>query len=1201
MGKISIDLSSIKAAGIYTIEIDESQREITNPTSLRLLTGFNNKGPFNRPVFMQYESERQRIFGDIDNRLEQKGCFFNRMAQTMLRNGPVLALNLLKVDDSIEGPDQVNYAALSLDAGAPNPQVNPSGEQYGEYDYMNNDRFHKLLYPNYYDENKTIPYVGKTPYSSLFDRSKFWIPSKENLQAVASNGLNVEDTITFEHSNLINFANVGTDEISILVFKPEGLKGYDITAKEWWGGNQNIPYGWIRPSDYISDYFIRVVAVKGNWTNYQVLAHDPIWGKYFDENGIIKSKVGQFCAAEGITFIGSWTGTIIPDFIDKKGNYLYIQNKINANTERTGILMSINEDAFQIINYDKNGIDNETGNLTGKGTWIYDLDFNAEGDSELGEGEISNSGFLVDMVGHNLSKGIPSEKQYVKLGTELTGKDYTSIFTKDSSIDSIVYLGFDTSNYGDSLQANSSTALVRMQKYENTDPLYAYVLIDASTKNVVRPISGGKEAYIVDASSALADNTSTSATAISKDNITATLYAHKDVKLSYNTTLDTSIDKTQIPSKVENVYYKKVPIKQDTNDNFVYQDVSIPYGVYAGYNKDKKILELYQVVGTTNKEYATVNTIGQIDYTNKGTKDFDGTDSSVLDNAYRFVYNNETFYVNTDASTNKVEFYSESFNENSDVYGINFLSYNFNTDNQNDFQTYVYDTYYFNGYNLTSEDDEPVNFNTTDSSLYETNQEFPVAKTNLNMFIVTNEDEASFIQVGDYVNNLTWLNNTGDVTKYDVIPGVTRVISKVFVNVDSRHEFIYKNTTYKVKDELYQKLIKARAGKRGFYLYTTIDPVYIDKYNRIIRQYALSNDAISHSLKFIPMKGLHISSKHRPGFDENGRVNMEAGIEKIYSMLEDEGIRSGLSNPNMVEYRYIVDSMSYGLANELGGKVYLSRLAHDRGKTTALLNLPSKRQFELSQDPCFCDTYERTVYNKPPFRTKYIPMGGNSDLYSTMSFSLPTEDDGSKFTATFWPNLIYQTNGRRISVPPAADVCDVLIRKFQGGDPYVIAANRNGIIRNPDVVGVEFMADTSDREYLEPFGVNTIIQENNDVMIYGNQTAYQDVLSDYNKLHVRENLNTLEIACEAVLKQYNFLYNTAATRASIVTALTPILEAMKLSQAIEKYNIVCDESNNTPDIIMESFGVVDIEIWMSHGMEKIVNRITLKRRDMMED
>lgn len=80
MGKISIDLSTIKAAGIYTIEIDGTQREMSNPTSLRLLAGFNNKGPFNRPVFMQYEDERLKIFGDIDNKLEQKGCFFNRMA-----------------------------------------------------------------------------------------------------------------------------------------------------------------------------------------------------------------------------------------------------------------------------------------------------------------------------------------------------------------------------------------------------------------------------------------------------------------------------------------------------------------------------------------------------------------------------------------------------------------------------------------------------------------------------------------------------------------------------------------------------------------------------------------------------------------------------------------------------------------------------------------------------------------------------------------------------------------------------------------------------------------------------------------------------------------------------------------------------------------------------------------------------------------
>ena len=300
----------------------------------------------------------------------------------MLKNGPVLALNLLKVDDSLEGPDQVNYAAMSLDAGAPNPRVANPGKKYGEYDYQAEGIDSKL-----YDTKAgdIIPYVGKTPFSSLFDRSRFWVPSKINLQAVAANGLGTNDYTTYEHTNLLNFANTGTDEISILVYKPDGLKGYDITAKEWWGGDENIPYGWIRPSDYISDYFIRVVAVKGNWTNYPILSNDPIWSKYFDKNGIIKDRVGQFCSAEGITFIGSWTGIIIPDFVDKQGNYLYIESKVNSVTERTGLMMALNEDAFQNISYDKNGVDIETGETTGKGCWIYDFDANAEGESELGE------------------------------------------------------------------------------------------------------------------------------------------------------------------------------------------------------------------------------------------------------------------------------------------------------------------------------------------------------------------------------------------------------------------------------------------------------------------------------------------------------------------------------------------------------------------------------------------------------------------------------------------------------------------------------------------------------------------------------------------------------------------------------------------------------------------------------------------------
>ena len=71
-------------------------------------------------------------------------------------------------------------------------------------------------------------------------------------------------------------------------------------------------------------------------------------------------------------------------------------------------------------------------------------------------------------------------------------------------------------------------------------------------------------------------------------------------------------------------------------------------------------------------------------------------------------------------------------------------------------------------------------------------------------------------------------------------------------------------------------------------------------------------------------------------------------------------------------------------------------------------------------------------------------------------------------------------------------------------------------------------------------------------------------------------------------EQYNFLYNTPATRANIVQQLTPILQAMQISGALVKYDIICDETNNTAEVIEADTCVVEINLWMNHGMERIV-------------
>jgi phage tail sheath protein FI len=96
-------------------------------------------------------------------------------------------------------------------------------------------------------------------------------------------------------------------------------------------------------------------------------------------------------------------------------------------------------------------------------------------------------------------------------------------------------------------------------------------------------------------------------------------------------------------------------------------------------------------------------------------------------------------------------------------------------------------------------------------------------------------------------------------------------------------------------------------------------------------------------------------------------------------------------------------------------------------------------------------------------------------------------------------------------------------------------------------------------------------------------------------LHVRELLNTIEIQIEDVIGQYIFDFNNAVTRLNIVNSITPILETIKDAGALIKYEVVMDETNNPKELIAEGFGIIDINVWVTDVLKKIVNRITLNK------
>lgn len=999
MANLSLSLSDIKAAGVYTLEYDDTTEVTVETNSLRLLVGFNKKGPFNKPVFLSDDSDRASIFGSIDTKLEAKGSFFNRSAQTLLNNSSIFALNLLNVDETVNGPDQVNFAVMSTDAATANPTV-AGNSKYNETEYNGDASY--------------VKNVSHAPYASFFERSRFWNASSENLLANVANATGSGDTASFENTNLLNFANVGTSEMSILIFKPTNLSGYDVTASEWYGSADAIPYGFIRPDDYISDYFIQVVAVSGNWTNYKQLSTDTTMSSYFNSNGIKKGKINSFVSSDGVTLLGSWTGCIIPDFQSKSGDAENVIDLINASTTQTGLLASFNDEAAAVIGFNY-------------GTEDYGWYLDSDGDDTKDSAE-GNTSFIVDLVGHG---------------------------------------------------CDASTTI---------DFLSYYHIPDGSLTSKI------SHAYYFDATG------------------------------NKNQFIITDADEAGSLSKGDFV------------KNNAYDSVSNPSG-----NSDI----IPGITRITNKLFVPVNSDGTYTYnstvytlSNTEVIDVSNFNQSYSQGFYLYTAI-EDVYINTkhDSKTNTVTAKGTAYNAVIDDFIITPANGSANAISvSNNLITFKKDLAY-----VVADFDTD---NVLDSSMGV-------------IFYAASAEETPVITIDDKTYTV---NNAAGVNVYLTEGTFSVAGGNVVINTDN-------NITV-----------------------TESDRSYVEKH------LALTDSAISSSLRFIPMKGLSITKRHMPGYDEDGNIDVEAGVKKIYSMLiDDAGINKGLCNPEMVDFRYVVDSMGYGLDSMLGGKVYLSQLAMQKTKCTAIINAPSKKQFARSTNPYFCDTFVSGVSVKPAFSTEYIASGGNDSLPATKSFSLPDLDNGASFSAVFFPWLKYTVDSKTILVPPAADAANVLLTKFTGSDPYKICANNNGIISNSNVTGIEMSLDTTDREYLEPFGINPIIVRNSNIMLYGNQTAYQKVKSDLNKLHVRENLNTIEINCDAILQNYVFLYNNAQTRSDISQKLNPVLSAAQTSGAIDSYTIQCDTKNNTEEMIKNDFAVVDITVVMNHGTEKIVQRFNLTR------
>lgn len=299
----------------------------------------------------------------------------------------------------------------------------------------------------------------------------------------------------------------------------------------------------------------------------------------------------------------------------------------------------------------------------------------------------------------------------------------------------------------------------------------------------------------------------------------------------------------------------------------------------------------------------------------------------------------------------------------------------------------------------------------------------------------------------------------------------------------------------------------------------------------------------------------------------------------ILNMLTDEGIYTALTNHVDCEYHYIVDTFASYLDQHC--KSVLSTIAKEKDNAFAILNFPAMKNF--LEDNAFKNN------NTGKFDVNLISKRPDK-------FSLPLEVDGASWCAFYTP-VVLSDGTVKTTIPSASLVSNLYMEKWNSRQPYYIVAGPNyGRIQEAGLIGPDYNYSRTDLDVLEPLGANVIVYvPRKGTYINSNQTAKQIPVSALSKAHVRELVIYLQNEIESMLQNYQWELNTQTLRDTVKTKADTILENVMNNGGVYAYLNVCDESNNTPDVIDNEMIILDTSIEPARGAGKMVQRLTIHR------
>ena len=162
-------------------------------------------------------------------------------------------------------------------------------------------------------------------------------------------------------------------------------------------------------------------------------------------------------------------------------------------------------------------------------------------------------------------------------------------------------------------------------------------------------------------------------------------------------------------------------------------------------------------------------------------------------------------------------------------------------------------------------------------------------------------------------------------------------------------------------------------------------------------------------------------------------------------------------------------------------------------------------------------------------------------------------------------------------IPLNGDIAGLCVYTDTVKDPWFSPAGYNrGSIKN--AIKLAWNPIKTDRDTLYAAGVNPVVSfPGQGIILFGDKTL-QSKPSAFDRINVRRLFIVLEKTIATAAKYSLFELNDDFTRAQFVALVTPFLRDVQGRRGITDFKVVCDTTNNTPQVINSNQFVGDIYI-----------------------